>query len=201
MKIVIVGFYMRIFMYKVKDAFTTSEMLITVAVIGVMAAFLLPTIGSFAPDKNKSMFKKALDTTTEIVYEMVNDETIYPRTSKDGSLQYTGLENTEAAYYMGKKYVNSTKFASIFARKLSTNNDSLGPITSYASGYGYYSTPTVVGIDGIAWYLPNTSFCGAGNNCSTTITVDVVGKTSTKMVNTLLVLIRIFFISIYIIQD
>ena len=50
-----------------KKAFTLSEALITLAIIGVMASILIPTLNNAKPDKDKITYKKALYTVQSAV--------------------------------------------------------------------------------------------------------------------------------------
>lgn len=164
-------------MLKNKDAFTMAETLITISLIGVLAALLIPAMRQFTPDRNKTLFKKAANTAERIVYEIYNDDEIYPRTGRDGVTQYDGFDNTERVVFMGNDYGHDTdaakqksKFCNIFVRKLSTKSDAVINCTDSGSSPG--GTPSVTTIDGIAWYLPIDNFSG---NTYKRITVDVNG--------------------------
>ena len=164
-----------------KYAFTMAETMLTIAVIGVLAAIMIPAMKKFTPDKSKSLFKKAANVTERIVYEMYNDDEIYPRIGKDGVKKYDGFNNTERVVYMGNEYgadsngyKKAQKFCQIFARKLSTNNDSID--CSPKSGLTARSvnvSPTITTVDGIAWYIPITDFNDENYHA---IYVDVNGK-------------------------
>ena len=65
------------------------------------------------------MFKKAYYIAERIVYELVNDDDLYP--SKEGL--YSGLDNTTEANYNGTTYSGNTKFCSLFAHKVNTTSD------------------------------------------------------------------------------
>jgi|GEM_PF-982316 len=65
-----------------KKAFTMAEVLMVLAVLGVIAAILIPSIASMKPDQNRVMFKKAYYQTERIIAEIVNDEELY---TSDGS--------------------------------------------------------------------------------------------------------------------
>ena len=59
-----------------KKAFTLSEALITLAILGVLAAILIPVIDSARPDKDKITYKKALYTMQGAVSNAM-DSTVY----------------------------------------------------------------------------------------------------------------------------
>lgn len=142
-------------MFKDRNAFTLAEIMVTLAVFGVLAGLLLPSIANVRPNKSKVMFKKAYYVAERMVYELVNDEDFYP---SQGTT--VGLDNTVMASYLGHSYEGNAKFCELFARKVNTTNDDINCDTAHEKphGNGSYSTPTFVTTDGIAWYLPVNDF-------------------------------------------
>ena len=69
-------------MKKYFNAFTLAEVMITLVVLGIMAAILMPVVKNLYPDKQMVMFRKAYYVAERMVYELVNDEDFYP--SKEG---------------------------------------------------------------------------------------------------------------------
>ena len=65
-----------------KKAFTLTELLIALGVIGVLAAILMPVISNLLPDQNLVMAKRAYYATQNVVSDMINDADCYPDTSK-----------------------------------------------------------------------------------------------------------------------
>ena len=61
-----------------KKAFTLTELLIALGVIGVLTAILLPVIMNLIPDQNVLMAKRAYYATQTIVSDMMNNEACYP---------------------------------------------------------------------------------------------------------------------------
>ena len=61
-----------------KQAYTLAEVLITLSIIGILAAVLVPLANKFKPDKNKAMFLKTYDTIVKAVRELAGNTTIYP---------------------------------------------------------------------------------------------------------------------------
>ena len=59
-----------------KKAFTLSEALITLAILGVLAALLIPVLDNARPDKDKITYKKALYTMQSAVSNAM-DSTVY----------------------------------------------------------------------------------------------------------------------------
>ena len=152
-----------------KNGFTLAELLISLGIVGVLAAVLIPSLFSAMPNKEKLMFKKAYYLVERIVSELVNDDELYPEASGD-TAPYLG--NTEEVVYNGVTVSGSDKFCKLFALKINRATDyncvaglnqAEGPITNYT-----FKTP-----DGIVWVLPITTF--ANNSTAETILVDVNG--------------------------
>lgn len=146
-----------------KKAFTLPEVMITMGVIGVLAALLIPAITSLAPNKSKIMFKKAYYIAENTISELLNDNGLYP----DDDPTKIGLQDTRTVTVNGITYgTATTKFGQLFASKV--NLSSTPTVT--ANGYEFTTN------DGIVWTLPTTPF-GNGNTFQI-ITVDVVGGTT-----------------------
>lgn len=60
-----------------KKAFTMAEVLMVLAVLGIIAAILIPAIATLKPDQNRVMFKKAYYLTERLIAEIINDEELY----------------------------------------------------------------------------------------------------------------------------
>lgn len=152
-------------MLKNKKAFTLAEVMVTLAVFGVLAAMLFPAIASVRPNKSKVLFKKAYYVAERMVFELVNDEDFYPSQG-----EVIGFHNTVIASYLGHSYEGNKKFCQLFARKVNTTNDEIKCETANETptGNGTYSVPSFVTTDGVAWYLPITDFAN-----TQTIYVDV----------------------------
>lgn len=153
-------------MLKVRKGFTLAEVMITLAVCGVLASLLLPTIASVRPDKNKAMFRKAYYVTERMVFELVNDEDFYPSEGET-----VGLSNTIEADYLGETFEGNSKFCGLFARKVNTTDDDkifCDAVHTTPTGNGTYKEPAFLTTDGLAWYLPYSDFAD-----TQTIYVDV----------------------------
>lgn len=60
-----------------KRGFTITELLITLAVVGVVASLAGPAVVNLMPDKNKIMFLKNYKEITSLTQKMLNDESLY----------------------------------------------------------------------------------------------------------------------------
>lgn len=163
-------------MLKDNKAFTLAEVMVTMAVFGILVALVLPAVANIRPNKSKALFKKAYYTAERMVFELVNDEDFYPTTGDE-----IGFSNTVVASYLGHSYGGDNdadakkKFCSLFARKVNTLSDEIKCDASHQSplGDGYFKEPAFITTDGIAWYMPITKFDKTGNDIAESIYVDV----------------------------
>lgn len=61
-----------------KKAFTLAEVLITIAIIGIVSAITLPVINNLMPDKNKTLYLKTYDTISNTIKELAANSKLYP---------------------------------------------------------------------------------------------------------------------------
>ncbi len=142
-----------------KYAFTLSEVLITLVLVGIIASILLPALIQNKPDKNKVLFKKAYTTVENIVTELVNDDRLYPLANGT-----EGLDNTTSVTVNDTSYSGNTKFCKLFALKLNTIETD-DAIQCGADNVAFTTS------DSIQWYMPETAFAADAK-----IKVDVNGS-------------------------
>lgn len=148
-----------------KRAFTLGEVLVTLMIVGIIAALIIPIIKNAQPDKQKLMFKKAYTNVERVVTELVNDDDLYPDTG-----DYSGLDNTSNVEVNDTTYGGNTKFCQLFVMKVNVIDDEDIHCPATPGGNGTYSTPSFITADSIAYYLPSTDFA-----TNATITVDTNG--------------------------
>ena len=61
-----------------KKAYTLSEVLGVLLVLGIIAAFIIPAVMRTAPDRAALLYKKTFYTLQEACQKLINDETLYP---------------------------------------------------------------------------------------------------------------------------
>lgn len=133
--------------------FTLTELMIALAVLGIIVAVVTPAIMRTRPDKNKMMIKKSYYVAEQVVSSLINDEYFYPDKNdlcriKDASGNVNsecrwGFDDESSVSYEGQNIAGETKFKSLFVDKLNIKLANEG-------GYQYLTT------DGIYWDLGGT---------------------------------------------
>lgn len=142
------------------SAFTLSELLITILIVGIIAAVTLPSVQKAMPDKLEAMRKKSYFALENNVTAIVKDEGLY-WTKQDGTY---GLMNTDAVRIVGETYSGRTKFCELYAKMFNKRSGSAANCT--------FGAKTFTGVDNVDWYLPVTDF----SNGYAPVTFDVNGK-------------------------
>lgn len=149
---------------KLKKGFTLSEVLVTLSVVGILYAILVPATQQLSPNKTKVIFRKAYSGMEKAVYNMTNDVNAYP----------TGLFNDVS----GTRQNGQNKFCYYITQQFNT----VGSINcSSASASGNNSNFTSA--DGIYWEIynryadtdPNNEF-PTGNGIGVWMIIDVNGS-------------------------
>ena len=145
---------------KIFKGFTLSELMVALAVIGIIVAIVTPAIMKTRPNKNKMMVKKSFYTVEQIVSTLVNDESVYPdmrETCEAGNNCYFGFDDTRAAYYEGEEYKGPWKFAALFKSRLNVKSpDNIGDEVQNATPDNASFRPVFLTTDGIKWDLTGT---------------------------------------------
>ena len=143
-----------------KKGFTLQELLITMAIIGVVAAITAPAIMNIVPDKKKAMYLKTYNTITTLTDEMLSDPSLYWSITDSENGNRYGLSNTEQPqvepYVRMDDWSGNSKFATILHEKLNTNSDIECNNNGLVVGGGIGSTCTFSTIDGTYWSIRST---------------------------------------------
>lgn len=166
--------------------FTLAEVLITLTVIGVLAAILTPVLQNAVPDPNIALFRKAYNIVVTAVTDMINDEESYP-SNVLGSTTNPTMSNVPVGFYnlnivgtLVPAFLQATdgtqyppnKFCYLFSQEINTIGNEICP-TLY--GNGTFSTR-----NGMSWTIVDPGnqphqFPLDGNLFTTRIVVDVNG--------------------------
>jgi len=175
--------------------FTLTELMIALAVIGILVAVVTPAIMKTRPNKNKMMVKKTFYTTEQIVSSLINDDILYPdmreacRTHEKNQDIYCawGFDYTYKGNFEGETYEGENKFGALFKSRLNVSRNSGEKDGEAPNDTDYY--PVFFTSDGVKWDLTGTkdawksekdkvgTFEDHGNNTAGmgTILIDVNG--------------------------
>ena len=135
--------------------FTLTEVIIAMAVMGILAAVLIPAITKVTPDSDSILFKKAYSTLEKTVSELINDDMSYPadlptQASSDNPKRNVqpGFAYTTTTTDMGVPAGND-KFCYLFSQKMNTAGTPNCTLVNPAN----LTTPAFITNDGVAWYF------------------------------------------------
>ena len=132
----------------IKKGFTLQELLITMAIVGIVAAIAAPSLVGMIPDKKKALYMKVYNVLTNQVNEMLDDSSLYWTTyNANGDVNTSGFRTTERPLDQdkyGAEVSQNTKFARILASRLNTVED-IACVANTAQCK--FITP-----DGIVWF-------------------------------------------------
>ena len=161
--------------YKKIKAFTLAEILVTLALVGILTATLVPNVMKVLPDKNKVMFRKAYHSLEQAVHLMINDNNLYPGDQLTAGVQ-RGFNYTDDTGGSG----TTNKFCYHLVDSLNTIGATSCPTTTTESARGINIATTS---DGITWYISLIGTTPTGqfpmtNHYMTKILVDVNGSSN-----------------------
>lgn len=167
-----------------KKAFTLTELLIALAVIGILVAILVPVIFNLMPDQNVLMAKRAYYAVQTVVSDLINDEGCYPdKTQSMGADRRLGFDD-------GFGYPNCLKWGGNSATSATIFNEG-SPTTKFVTLFadkvdvqdGTFSTSGFQTKDGMKWTFRSGasakslhSSLNAMNDLFALITIDVNGS-------------------------
>ena len=131
-----------------KKGFTLQELLITIGIVGIVAALTIPAMVKMMPDRNKTMYMKAYNTLVNETEDIISDSSLFWDTGFNpdtNEFQRFGLFSSgipEVAPYSADPHCqNETKFPAILSHRLNIKGE-----PSYEE-----ATTTFTTNDGIDW--------------------------------------------------
>ena len=79
---------------KIKYGFSLAETLLTMVILGIILAFILPSITSTKPSESKLLYKKTFFTISEAVMAVVNNPELYEISEYDVLFHPVIVENS-----------------------------------------------------------------------------------------------------------
>lgn len=148
-----------------KAGFTLSELLIALAVAGVLVAVLLPIVFNLMPNQNIVMARRAYNVAQATVYDMINDERCYP--------DLTNADPPKEGFDDGAGHANCTSWPE------SSTENTLKKFTTIFKSKVDYKSDTTEGFmtkDGLGWTIKK----GTTNDEDILITVNVRGNSEAE---------------------
>ena len=146
-----------------KKGFTLQELLITMGIVGIISALVIPGVVNMMPDKNKTMYMKVYNTLTTLTNEILEDSSLYYPTynATTGEPNCTGMRCTAmpidsritSAFSSSDWDEGDKKFGVCLASKLNIKENFGSEIIFGTTGNDGTRFTTM---DGIQWtYEPN----------------------------------------------
>lgn len=167
-------------MKRFNNAFTLTELLVALGVVGILCAILLPVIFNLLPNQNTVMAKRAYYLVQSVIADLINDEACYPDLTSATTDKRVGFDDgagyPNCRLWGGEYNTNTintpgnpnTKFVTLFTDKIDLSED----FTGSGTGTVKFSTK-----DGMDWAMTSGGFTSANNpNAKALLVVDVNGK-------------------------
>ena len=156
-----------------KKGFTLAELLITMGIIGIVAAILAPSLGNLKPDSDKAKVLKVYNTISKINEEMLNDPSLY---ASDGNCE--GFECTDVPdnpeFHNVHIYTSRGKYKCLLIKHLDLAED----ITDEELGNSWFGDTEITTRDGINMTINTINT--TNNSEGTMITIDTDSSANSK---------------------
>ena len=149
-----------------KKGFTLQELLISLAIIGVVSAVALPSLMSIQPDKSKTIYMKVYNTLTTQTGEIMDDSSLYWDTyDNSGNIAKSGLysdaQPSISPYNSDENCKSGNKFPAILSHRLNLNGT---PTYTGTSNATFRTT------DGVEWSFVTST---VNNVYQTDLTINI----------------------------
>ena len=141
----------------IKKGFTLGETMLTLIILGIIAALTVPVLkNNFNSEKtNKYLYKKAFNTFSEAVYQVINDENLY--------------DSDEGHPFQEESHNGKSICENIVAKMNTTNIDcTSSDIDENAVNFNKDFNPSFITADGMRWYMSKKNkMSDSGSNWTT----------------------------------
>ena len=128
-----------------KKAYTLSEVLVVLLVLGIIAAFIIPAVMRTAPDRSALLYKKSFYSMQEATEKMINNQNMYPiGATGEAGQQINPTEGNFADF-------DKKKFCENLANTFNVL-ETASPKTPNCENVGADGAPNFYTTNGVAWY-------------------------------------------------
>ena len=159
---------------KKRNGYTLAEVLVTLGVVGIIAAITAPLVSKFRPDTDKITFLNTYDMIKTSIDEIVNNPKYYPQyIAEDANLASYPLLNTEDVTVNGTEIIGGqNKIARVF--EYHTGLKHINVIRDYNEGYG--GKPQFITKNGVGIFIDTTYYSSSNGYYITLISIDLNGE-------------------------
>ena len=155
-------------------AFSLSELLISLAVLGIICAIVVPAIVNNAPNQNKMMMKKAYYLFNGTIEDLIKDTSIYPPSYQDCPEKlesgYIGFDCNDTPAKLPYYFSKNVNLDERIISELSVfKNDSKYQASGSSNCIGESSCYKLKTSDNIIWAFSSSELFTKGNADSYTI--------------------------------
>ena len=101
-----------------KKGFTFSEVLVTIAILGIIAVLIIPQLTARKPNTAKLLFKKSYQLTSQVVSGILSDDNIYKPDANGDTLFSNGDNDT----YFCQKFADQLNIVGVVTCDNSTTS-------------------------------------------------------------------------------
>ncbi len=166
-----------------KTGFTLAELLITLGIIGVIVAILVPAVNNAMPDENKTMYLKTYDTLSDTIKNLASNSQIYPICEQENNINCSEnpLLNTGAPSMSplrnDVRYRGDVKLCNLLALSFGAANSSCSAGDYTYSNDTFKNNLSFITSNGMQWKVVQNRTIADGNaTFQADIYVDINGN-------------------------
>lgn len=166
-----------------KTGFTLAELLITLGIIGVIVAILVPAVNNAKPDENKTMYLKTYDTLSDTIKNLASNSQIYPICEQENNINCSEnpLLNTGAPLMLplrnDVRYRGDVKLCNLLALSFGAANSSCSAGDYTYSNDTFKNNLSFITSNGMQWKIVQNRTIADGNaTFQADIYVDINGN-------------------------
>ena len=142
-----------------QNGFTLAEMLITLGIIGVLTALVIPAVNHLKPDENKILYLKVYDTLADTVKNLAANSKIYPVCENEHNINCSSnpLLNTDrplvAPFNTTADYEGNVKLCNLLAFALGAVNPNCRDSIYNYSNETFKNNLSFITSNGMQWIV------------------------------------------------